>query len=113
MFESTVPAGGAGAPPHVHAAAEEGFYLLEGELAMRLGDQQINAAAGAFVLVPRGLPHSFDNPGRSPARYLVIWIPAEAGAYFEELHDLELARGREPSASEVADLRRKYQFVYL
>jgi len=112
MFESTVAAGGAGAPPHVHANAEEGFYVLEGELAMSVGDQEISASAGAFVLVPRGLSHSFDNRGLSLARYLVIWSPAEAGAYFEELHELELAHGREPSASEIAELRRKYQFVY-
>jgi mannose-6-phosphate isomerase-like protein (cupin superfamily) len=113
MFESTVPAGGAGAPTHFHAAAEEGFYVLEGALALRVGTEDINASAGTFVLVPRGLPHSFDNPGATPARYLVIWTPARSGEYFEELHAIEQASGREPSAREIAALREKYEFVYL
>lgn len=113
LFESTVPAGGRGAPPHLHRRAEEGFYVLEGALNLRLGEEEIEATAGTFVLVPRGLAHSFDNHGAVPARYLVIWSPAEAGRYFAELAELERSQGREPDAETVAALRRRYEFVYL
>jgi quercetin dioxygenase-like cupin family protein len=113
LMESTVPASGSGAPPHYHGRAEEGFYVLEGALRLQVGGQQIRAAAGSFVLVPRGVLHSFDNADDVEARYLVIWSPAEAGRYFEELFELERSSGgREPSAAAIEALRRKYDFVY-
>src|SRR6266536_2119544 len=51
LMESTVPPGGSGAPPHYHGRAEEGFYVLEGSLSMRLAEREFNAGAGSFVLV--------------------------------------------------------------
>jgi mannose-6-phosphate isomerase-like protein (cupin superfamily) len=113
LMESTVPAGGSGAPVHYHGSAEEGFYILDGALDIRLGEREVNATAGTFVLVPRGTVHSFDNHGSVPARYLVIWSPAEAGRYFEEMFDLESAAGGEPSREAIDALRKKYDFVYL
>jgi mannose-6-phosphate isomerase-like protein (cupin superfamily) len=113
LYESTVPAGGSGAPPHFHSRAEEGFFILEGALSIRIGEDVVDAAAGTFVLVPRGLVHAFDNPGAVPARYLVIWSPAEAGRYFEELAGLERSMGREPDRAAIEALRTKYGFVYL
>jgi mannose-6-phosphate isomerase-like protein (cupin superfamily) len=111
LMESTVPPLGRGAPPHYHGRAEEGFYILEGALRMRIADQELHADAGSFVLVPRGVLHSFDNAEDAPARYLVIWSPAEAGRYFEELYALEQSMG-EPSPEAIALLRKKYEFVY-
>lgn len=110
LMESTVPPLGSGAPPHYHGRAEEGFYVLEGALSMHVGERSIRAEAGSFVLVPRGVVHSFDNAADAPARYLVIWSPAEAGRYFEELYQLE-QRG-EPTREAIAALREKYDFVY-
>ncbi len=113
LYESTVPAGGRGAPLHYHSRAEEGFYVVEGALSMRLGEEKIEATAGTFVLVPRGTVHAFDNKRDVAARYLVIWSPAEAGRYFEELAELERLAGREPDSQAIAALREKYGFVYL
>jgi mannose-6-phosphate isomerase-like protein (cupin superfamily) len=113
LMESTVPPGGSGAPPHYHGRAEEGFYVLEGALSMRVGERELSAATGTFVLVPHGLVHSFDNLGAVAARYLVIWSPAEAGRYFEELFELERASGGKPGAAAIGALRKKYDFVYL
>jgi mannose-6-phosphate isomerase-like protein (cupin superfamily) len=114
LYESTVPAVGQGAPPHLHELAEEGFYVLQGALSIQLAEREVRAEAGAFVLVPRGVVHSFNNPDPVPARYLVIWSPASAGRYFEELWELERsASGGEVSASAIEALRKKYHFVYL
>ena len=113
LFESTVPPSGQGAPPHIHELAEEGFYVLEGALSFRLGERDLVAEAGSFVLVPRGTAHAFHNPLPQPARYLVIWSPASAGRYFEELWELERRSGGEPDAKAIAGLREKYHFVYL
>ena len=39
MFEAIVPPGG-GPPPHVHSREEEGFYVLEGAVTLRVGEQR-------------------------------------------------------------------------
>jgi mannose-6-phosphate isomerase-like protein (cupin superfamily) len=50
---------GAGTPLHVHHDTDETFYVVEGELAIAVGDERIEAGAGEFVLAPRGVPHAF------------------------------------------------------
>lgn len=113
LYESTVPPAGQGAPPHLHELAEEGFYVLEGTLSIRLAEREVRAEAGTFVLVPRGVVHSFHNPLPEAARYLVIWSPAWAGRYFEELWELERASAGAPDENAIAALREKYHFVYI
>ena len=60
------------APLHVHHADDETWYVLEGTLCVRRGDEIITAHAGSGVLVPKGMPHTFWNPDPEPARYLLI-----------------------------------------
>jgi mannose-6-phosphate isomerase-like protein (cupin superfamily) len=60
------------APPHVHHRDDEAWYVLEGMLCVRLGDEVVEAAAGAAVLVPRGTPHTYWNPEPHRARYLLV-----------------------------------------
>src|SRR5438094_6487125 len=59
------------APPlHAHHSEDEAFYVLEGEMAIICGDRRFNAAAGSFVLIPRGVPHTFKV--EQPAKWLVL-----------------------------------------
>jgi mannose-6-phosphate isomerase-like protein (cupin superfamily) len=39
------------------------FYVLEGTMSVRVDDRWVDALAGAFVLVPGGTTHDFENPG--------------------------------------------------
>jgi mannose-6-phosphate isomerase-like protein (cupin superfamily) len=64
------------APLHVHHADDELWYVLEGALAFRIGDETIEARAGEAVLGPRGVPHTFWNPAAEAARYLLVMTPA-------------------------------------
>jgi mannose-6-phosphate isomerase-like protein (cupin superfamily) len=41
------------------------FYVLEGTLTMRLGDETTELPAGSFVCVPPGVVHTFSNPGET------------------------------------------------
>ena len=41
-----------------------GKYVLEGTLSVRVGDEDLEAKAGAAVFVPRGTAHTYWNPGR-------------------------------------------------
>ncbi len=50
--------------PGAHAHDEDDvFYVLAGTMSFLVGDAWIDAQAGAFVLVPGGVTHDFENRG--------------------------------------------------
>jgi mannose-6-phosphate isomerase-like protein (cupin superfamily) len=75
LWEAIVPPGG-GPPPHVHSREEEGFYILEGEITLHIGEERIVATAGMFANLPLGTPHSFKNESAKPAKMLISVAPA-------------------------------------
>src|SRR3954452_25035199 len=75
LWEAVVPPGG-GPPLHVHSREEEGFYVLEGEIALQVGDQRLVAGPGMFISMPVGTPHSFKNESARHARMLISVAPA-------------------------------------
>ncbi len=89
VLEST-PAPGEGPPLHLHVNEDEVVYVLEGTLRLRLGDETELAAAGTFAYIPRGLPHTWQNVGEAPARFLAIFTPAAPGmeSFFERFAEL-------------------------
>ena len=56
--------------------------MLEGELTMRCGDQTFRATTGAFVFLPRDVPHSFVVEGDRPARMLTMLTPGGGEGFF-------------------------------
>jgi quercetin dioxygenase-like cupin family protein len=90
LLQMEVPAGN-GNRLHVHHYAEEAFYVLEGELTIRIRDEEHRAAAGSLILVPRGEPHSFSNQGTSVAKAIFIFSPAGTERWFEEMTELRRA----------------------
>jgi quercetin dioxygenase-like cupin family protein len=83
-FESSYPAG-VPHPLHIHHDAIESFYMLEGTCRLLVGDEVVTAPRGAFVSVPRGVPHGLVPIG-GPARALVMFTPAAMEGFWEELH---------------------------
>src|SRR5713226_9827023 len=83
LWEALVPPGG-GPPPHVHSREEEGFYILEGEITLFIGDQRLIVSAGMFANMPVGTPHSFKNEGSQPAKMLISVAPAGLERMFFE-----------------------------
>lgn len=47
-------------PPHTHQREDESYYILEGSLRFWVGDKVIDAKAGDFVHLPRGIAHRFE-----------------------------------------------------
>ncbi len=82
-MEAFVPPGG-GPPPHVHRREDETFYVVEGRIEFRLGDDLIEAGPGDFVNVPRGTVHCFRNAGSDTARMVLTFTPAGMEKFFEE-----------------------------
>ena len=83
QWEAIVPPGG-GPPPHVHSREEEGFYVLEGEITLTIGDKCLVASAGMFANMPVGTPHSFKNESTRPAKMLISVAPAGLEQMFFE-----------------------------
>jgi len=71
-------AGERGAEPHVHHQHTDSFYVLEGELTLRVGPdlEQTVAPAGTFVSVPPNVIHGFDNGGSQRACFLNFHTPS-------------------------------------
>ena len=46
--------------------------MLEGEMAVRCGDQETIVGAGHWVSMPRGVPHAFRVVGDREARILLV-----------------------------------------
>ena len=84
MWEAIVPPGG-GPPPHVHSREEEGFYILEGQITVLIGDERTVATAGMFANMPVGTPHSFKNESDKPAKMLISIAPAGLEQMFFEI----------------------------
>jgi uncharacterized cupin superfamily protein len=73
------------APLHTHDSDDEAWYVLEGTLRFRMGDDEVEATAGGAVIATRGTPHTYWNPRREPARYLLV-MTATIAALIEALH---------------------------
>src|SRR5215216_3582856 len=75
VIEMTLSAASGGPPLH-HHDFDEAFYVLEGELAVQVGDEVSTATAGELAFAPRGVVHTLANPSDAPARYLLVCTPA-------------------------------------
>jgi quercetin dioxygenase-like cupin family protein len=79
-----------GADLHVHRHHADVFYVLEGELTIRLGvdDKQVAAPAGTLALVPPLVVHGFRNASAADAVYLNVHAPGMRFAdYLRALRD--------------------------
>ncbi len=81
LVEITAPPG-LDAPRHVHHTEDEGFYVLEGDVTITVGDETVELVAGQFAFGPRDVPHRF-TVGPDGAR--MIWVLTPGG--FEDLID--------------------------
>lgn len=70
-------------PLHRHTREEEAFYVLSGRLVVWVDGMETVAEPGAFLLVPRGVPHAARRVGDDPARMLTLVSPAGLQRFFE------------------------------
>ena len=81
--------------------------ILSGSIWARVGDREVEAAAGAYVWKPRGVLHTFWNPGPEPARILEVISPAGLERLFDEVAAL-LESPTESTEEQVYELCRTY-----
>lgn len=64
--------------PGAHCHDEDdAFFVIEGTMSFRIGDDWVDAPKGSFVLAPGGLTHDFEN--RTDARAGVLNFSAPGG----------------------------------
>jgi quercetin dioxygenase-like cupin family protein len=73
-----------GADLHIHRRHSDLFYVLEGELTVRLGaaDERVAVSPGTLVRVPPLVVHGFLNDADAELRYLNFHAPGERFADF-------------------------------
>jgi quercetin dioxygenase-like cupin family protein len=69
-------------PPHVHHDEDEAWYLLDGTVTFFCGDQQLDAGPGAWVFLPRQVPHTF-RVGPQGAPMLTFTAPGSFADFVE------------------------------
>ncbi|WP_028809966.1 cupin domain-containing protein [Streptomyces sp. 351MFTsu5.1] len=96
-----------GPPQHRHARHDEGFYIISGTVRFTVGDEDHDATAGTFVMVPPGSPHTFANLTDQPAVMLSTFTPDFYVQYFRDLQDV-LASGRPLTPQANIDTMSRY-----
>lgn len=61
--------------PHAHAASDKVYIVLEGEVAVQVGDEQRALGVHDAVLAPAGQDHGVRNAGAVRAALLVMMTP--------------------------------------
>jgi quercetin dioxygenase-like cupin family protein len=74
-----------GVDPHTHADHADSFYVLEGQVEFRVGDEPRIAGPETFVAAPPGTVHGFRVAGPEPIRFLNLHAPP--GGFVDRLRD--------------------------
>jgi mannose-6-phosphate isomerase-like protein (cupin superfamily) len=88
LAEVTIQPGTSGPPPHSHRELLDSFYVLEGMLTVRVGDQELDALPGTYACAPPGVVHRFANRSSEPVRFLNLNTP---GGWEDYIRDLAAA----------------------
>jgi mannose-6-phosphate isomerase-like protein (cupin superfamily) len=106
LIELDLAPGFPGPVLHRHERMTDSFYVLEGELGLRLGDDRVSAGAGSYAFVPPGNAHTFTAPDGGRARVLNLMAPAGLERYLEEV----AALGGPPDPVQMAEFASRYDF---
>lgn len=83
---------GSGTPCVTHAAEEEVYFVLDGELLMHTPTEKHLLKPGDMVHLPPLTPHGYRNPGERPARFLAWTVGGPMDRFFvkmaERVHQL-------------------------
>lgn len=81
LVESWI-APGSSPPLHVHRREDESFFVIEGVLRFRVGDEEAVLGPGGFVFAPRNIPHTFVVESETPAHVLTLLTPGGGERFF-------------------------------
>ena len=76
---------GVATPLHRHTKEAEAWFVIEGRVDYRAGDDLHELSDGAFIYLPLGLPHAFRIRGSKPARILAFTTPGGLMGLYDEV----------------------------
>ena len=76
---------GVATPLHRHTHEAEAFFLLEGTMTYRAGEEVFHLAPGDFIWLPRGVPHAFRVTGDQPLKMLALTEPGGLLDLYDEV----------------------------
>ena len=96
-----------GPPLHLHREQDDTFFVLEGVLAVQVGDDVFDLGPGDFATVPPGVPHTFANirKDQPPVRAINLMTPGGLDKQFRDMASMGEAAS-DPDA--MARLREKH-----
>jgi quercetin dioxygenase-like cupin family protein len=100
-------------PPHRHNEEDELSYVLEGEIGVRIGDEEIaSVPAGSYVWKPRKVAHTLWNPTQKHGRLIEIIVPGGYEKFFQALAEFSNTPGGD-HLEERRALGRKFNVEYV
>ncbi|MGH3588348.1 MAG: cupin domain-containing protein [Pseudonocardia sp.] len=75
---------GSAVPVHVNERSDTGFYVLEGEFDIVVGDDRMRTTPGSWLFVPRGTPHGW-RCRSADGRALYLSVPGGRDAFYREV----------------------------
>jgi len=110
IIEITEPPNSA-APLHVHHREDEGFWILEGDVTIVVGETSVECHAGDWAFGPRGIPHRY-TVGAAGCRMLFILTPGGFERVVREMgrpaQSRTLPPPSEPDFAQVAEVAERY-----
>ncbi|MBD2578471.1 cupin domain-containing protein [Oscillatoria sp. FACHB-1406] len=79
-----VPPGGF-VPPHTHNQEEESYYVLEGSMVMKIGNEEFEIESGDFVHIPPNTVHGYQNNSDRALRFLAWTVGGAIDEFFIEM----------------------------
>jgi mannose-6-phosphate isomerase-like protein (cupin superfamily) len=100
-----------GPPLHTHLFQYETFHILEGELLVQVGEELIEAKTGDYVIIPRGVPHTYTNLKQERARAVGNFAPGGFGKFLVEL-DAYRKSVPVPDPAVIAEISARHNQVF-
>ena len=83
-------------PDHTHRTEDEMFYVLEGSVTFRCGEETFDVGKGGFIFLPAGINHGYTIRSEEPVRLIVVTAPVRdegSNGWGGFVSDMELGQG--------------------
>jgi mannose-6-phosphate isomerase-like protein (cupin superfamily) len=98
-----------GFPLHMHLEQHETFYVVEGELRLQVGERMVDAKAGDFLFIPKGVVHTYVNLKQERARAVGVLTPGGFDKFVEEMAAYQASVHGKPDPARVAEIAAKHK----
>jgi quercetin dioxygenase-like cupin family protein len=95
-------------PYHVHHREDERFYILDGGLTFICDQKRWKVGPGAYLFLPRNIPHGFKVEETGPAKILILVTPAGFEQFILEMSEPAPAPAGPPDMQKLVAVAAQY-----